>query len=552
VRRAIPLPAAALLSALVVASDASAQWTPAGTISSVVLTGGVQPLADGRVLAAGQDAAADVYDPATNTWTPTGPQPQPRYIPVTVLLGDGRVLLAGGLDDETPVASVELYDPATNAWVFGPSMSTIRWRAGGIPLSSGKALVVGGFGASESDVLSSTEVFDGTSWALGPPMLDPRASFSLTLLPTGKALAAGGSNLTGALAASEVFGEDSGWSPVPDMIQPRSGHAASYASDSVLVIGGTAELALITAERFENGEWIASGLLATPRVEASASRLGNGCVLVAGGRNDALEALTSVEIFGADGWADGAPLPTARYLHAATTLADGSVMIVGGTPDGQNVAPDVFVYTLSLPGEACTRDCDCASGACTDGVCCNEACDGPCLTCASGSCEPVATGTDPDDECATEDPTSCGRDGECDGSGACRLHVASTPCGDNGCADATLAAATCNGSGQCVSESVACAPYACSPAGDGCATICESLVDCAEPNLCNAEGKCVPPATNGEPESTDGCSCRAPGRDANHSDIGGVVLAGLALLAAGARRRAAPLRTISQRGGTRR
>ena len=56
-------------------------------------------LADGRVLVAGDNSVtidAEVYDPATDSWTATGPMIQPRQGHFATLLQDGRVLVAGG------------------------------------------------------------------------------------------------------------------------------------------------------------------------------------------------------------------------------------------------------------------------------------------------------------------------------------------------------------------------------------------------------------------------------------------------------------------------
>ena len=85
-------------------------------------------LADGRVLIAGGHgidgtgaleplASAELYDPATGTFTATGSMQVPRVFFSMVLLADGRVLVAGGLTGSfgstTTVGSAELYDPKT-------------------------------------------------------------------------------------------------------------------------------------------------------------------------------------------------------------------------------------------------------------------------------------------------------------------------------------------------------------------------------------------------------------------------------------------------------
>ncbi|HEY6888159.1 MAG TPA: kelch repeat-containing protein, partial [Solirubrobacter sp.] len=59
------------------------------------------------------------------------------------LLLDGRVLVTGGFGDAEG-RSAELYDPATNTWTPTPNMSTPRVNATATRLLDGRVLVVGG------------------------------------------------------------------------------------------------------------------------------------------------------------------------------------------------------------------------------------------------------------------------------------------------------------------------------------------------------------------------------------------------------------------------
>jgi hypothetical protein len=75
-------------------------------------------LGDGRVLVAG-GGTGDVYSPATGTWTATGPMVYPYASAGAALLPNGQVLFAGG--DKVkycgqyactePIADAELYTP---------------------------------------------------------------------------------------------------------------------------------------------------------------------------------------------------------------------------------------------------------------------------------------------------------------------------------------------------------------------------------------------------------------------------------------------------------
>jgi hypothetical protein len=140
-------------------------------------------------------------------------------------------------------------------------------------------------------------------------------------------------------------------------------------------------------------------------------------------------------------------------------------------------------------GQVCAAGADCASGFCVDGLCCNEACDGACRSCAlsssPGVCKNVAPGlADPRRQCAAADVSTCGTDGLCDGNGGCRRYPAATVCSPAGCAGSTRTlASTCDDQGQCVvGQSRSCAPYRCN--GAGCFVSCGSDAECLYPFVC--------------------------------------------------------------------
>ncbi len=90
-------------------------------------------LPDGNVLIAGGEsgesgaslASADLYDPKTGTFTATGSMTTPRCDQTATVLPDGTVLIAGGdvggWENGAYLASAELYDPQTGT--FSPTGS---------------------------------------------------------------------------------------------------------------------------------------------------------------------------------------------------------------------------------------------------------------------------------------------------------------------------------------------------------------------------------------------------------------------------------------------
>jgi len=111
-------------------------------------------LRDGRVLVAGGrgdsvTASAELYDPKTKQFVPTGSLLVARYKHTAGLLPDGRVLLAGGSDERDwsgSLSSAETYDPKTGRFTAAASLNDSRFKLPDLAeqIGSGELLVAGG------------------------------------------------------------------------------------------------------------------------------------------------------------------------------------------------------------------------------------------------------------------------------------------------------------------------------------------------------------------------------------------------------------------------
>ncbi len=101
-----------------------------------------------------------LYDSASMAWL-TGvvaPMRQARAEHTATLLPDGRVLVVDGITPEGVASASEIYDPASNTQSPTGSLSEARTRHTTTLLSDGRVLVVGGLGAGYRP-LASAEFF---------------------------------------------------------------------------------------------------------------------------------------------------------------------------------------------------------------------------------------------------------------------------------------------------------------------------------------------------------------------------------------------------------
>jgi Galactose oxidase, central domain len=318
-------------------------------------------LLDGRVLVAGGTAdgahSAELFLPATGTFTLTsGAMVHVRSGHCASLLQDGRVLIAGGGDSSGNLfKTAELFEPATQSFTAVGDLHQERTGATATLLANGKVLVAGGQN-SGGTVLSSAELYDPSTgtFALTGNTRVPHAQHTATLLANGKVLLLGSIIETG---TAELFDPATGlFTDTGSMIHARANHTATLLPNgAVLVLGGTqirppvgggapaAAVSIDSTEVYDPGTGVfhIAGKLLVARDSHSATLLPNGTVLVGGGYSHTFDgdaspewySMSNAEIFdpASSISTKAASLEVDRAGQVATMLNDGQLLITGGT-----------------------------------------------------------------------------------------------------------------------------------------------------------------------------------------------------------------------------
>ena len=288
-------------------------------------------LLDGRVLVVGPatgdayDTSAELYDPVTGTWSPTGNMLKPHEGFPPTLLRDGRVLM-GDIEDpagDKNVYGAEMYDPDTGTWsATGPMVKPDGGSA--VLLRDGRVLVVHTFGKSE--------LYDPASgnWTAAGQMLAYfHQAFASVVMPDGRVLVAGGGDgMRYAGDTAELYDPDLGtWSAIANMNGRKEVISATLLRDGTVLVMGNGFLAPQPPELYDpaTGTWTVVG--DADDCCRSATLLPDGMVLAAGD-GDSLDA----ELYdpGTRSWSTTGSMLQPHSGAPATLLLDGTVLVAGG------------------------------------------------------------------------------------------------------------------------------------------------------------------------------------------------------------------------------
>lgn len=178
------------------------QWTPTGSMRTARDYHTATLLASGDVLVTGgytvQGASNNVemYNPLTGTWSTMAAMIYGRALHSATALPDGRVIVVGGNVDYLPSNLTELYDPVSNTWSPGGNLNIKRAEQSAVLLRTGQPMVAGGYSYTRPYYfnLAICELYDAAtnSWTITSDMTAARNSFALVPLNTGQVLGAGG------------------------------------------------------------------------------------------------------------------------------------------------------------------------------------------------------------------------------------------------------------------------------------------------------------------------------------------------------------------------
>jgi hypothetical protein len=470
--------------------------------AELVLDGTDRVLVAGGIGPSFVESSAELYSPATGTFTAlAGSMTAPRAFATATRLEDltGSIVIAGGSSTQSPVPgnliskTADVFNPATLQFAQQPKTMAERHAKHTATklVGEGKVLFAGGVGEATPET-TEIDVYDvslsGFDLQLSAPMTYARSEHAAARLLSGTVLVTGG--LGANSASAELLLRQNG-EPCDAAGECASGFCTTQEPNPVCCNEPCQGLCFTCASSAGEctpspfGEDVTAACVSTGDglfAEVQLQCNGNGGVTAAQAQN-----------CNTYGCGQNGECGTACLTHddcSKTGYCEEGLCkprVPKGTPLG------AACKLTSPPAPLSADGSNCAEGLfCVDGTCCTSACAGQCEACglpeSDGDCVPVQgepVGSKP--ACDT-DGSSCG--GSCDGvtTGTCTYPT--SDCSPNICSQGQEVKGTC-AAGACTTEDVPCFPFVCNGGGTGCTASCDDAGDCGDGAICSAEGTCL-------------------------------------------------------------
>jgi beta-lactam-binding protein with PASTA domain len=341
-------------SNLQVATDPAVvgQWSPAVGWPLVAVHAVL--MNNGKVLNWQSGAAAKVWNPATGVFTDTPNSFTDIFCNGHVQLPNGKVVAlgGGGPGPASATANVDLFDPQTQTWTPSTRMALKRWYPTGTVLPDGRILATGGADGCVTCYVQTPEVYDPVTeiWTLlsGAANLSTPSYPFMFVLPDGRVIQAGGSEIAIATHVLDVGSRT--WSLVDDRII-NGGSAVMYSPGLIMKAGSASDSGfsgpssnttfVLDMTRL-NPAWRQTASMSFARSFLNLTVLPDGNVLATGGGTtrdgmNVANAVKEAELWSPAGetWTTMARMQTPRLYHSiALLLPDARVLVAGMGADG--------------------------------------------------------------------------------------------------------------------------------------------------------------------------------------------------------------------------
>jgi hypothetical protein len=302
---------------------------------------------------------AHLWDPDTAATTPLSLAGYDVFCSGHSLLGDGRLLVAGGNlvtlmeRGHTGLPYASIYDPFSDVWTRLPDMNAGRWYPTVTTLANGDALVIAGSIDSTQGgnrLPQVWQVASGTWRDLTNAIVSLPLYPWMHVAPNGKVFLAG----PGIPARYLETAGSGAWTAVANSSLHRDyGSSVLYDEGKVLIVGGGSAPPTNTAQVIDlnapSPAWRTVAPMAYARRHLNATLLPDGTVLVNGGTSGTGFDNATTPVFAAELWNPATETWTTLasasiprlYHSAALLLPDGRVLTTGGnnTPQTEVFEP---------------------------------------------------------------------------------------------------------------------------------------------------------------------------------------------------------------------